>query len=292
MLISMTGYGAGNTSDEKINVETEIKSLNSRFFELSLKLPKSLQSKEYELREIIRNKIKRGKISLFIQISVNGQSNGANLALNTEKIKEITKSIKQIKKISGIKGSITLDNILNLKEFIISEESNFIEQEFTLAKDALEIAISELNKMKMEEGKAIYDDLYNRINLISEKVAVIEKYAENSVKIYFDSIKEKAKNLLETIGNYNDRLFAELALLSEKYDITEELVRLKSHINLFKETLEDDKEAGKKLNFICQEMNREINTLNNKSLTVDISHNGIYIKEELEKIREQIQNLE
>jgi len=124
--------------------------------------------------------------------------------------------------------------------------------------------------------------------VVDEIVLIGRKSVEN----YFQKLKERAKELIENITEYNDRLSMELALLSEKYDITEETVRLKSHINQFRQTLNSDFEVGKKLNFVVQEMNREANTINNKSVSLEVSNRGLIIKEELEKIREQVQNIE
>ncbi len=146
--------------------------------------------------------------------------------------------------------------------------------------------------MRVEEGKQLVADLENIVNLIDKTVDEISEYAKNSVDEYFQKLKERAKELIEKFEDYDDRLKMELALLSEKYDVTEELVRLKSHISQFRQTLDRNVEVGKKLNFVVQEMNREANTINNKSVSLEISNLGIRIKEELEKIREQIQNIE
>ncbi|MDA3860073.1 MAG: DUF1732 domain-containing protein, partial [Melioribacteraceae bacterium] len=129
-------------------------------------------------------------------------------------------------------------------------------------------------------------------SIIEKTVDEINELAKDSVNEYFQKLKERAIKLIENLVEYDDRLKMELAMLSEKYDITEETVRLKSHINQFRDTLDSGIEVGKKLNFVVQEMNREANTINNKSVSLDISNSGLVIKEELEKIREQIQNIE
>ena len=157
---------------------------------------------------------------------------------------------------------------------------------------SISLAFDNLEEMRKKEGLELAGDLKTRVNLIADTVAKIESECGNSIKEYFNKLRSRAEELINEFKDFNDRLEMELALLSEKYDVTEECVRMKSHIKLFINALESSDEAGKKLNFICQEMNREVNTINSKSVSTEISHQGILIKEELEKIREQIQNIE
>jgi uncharacterized protein (TIGR00255 family) len=146
--------------------------------------------------------------------------------------------------------------------------------------------------MKKNEGKELSKDLKKRIEIIEEKLSEIEKDSANSVNEYFLKLKEKVKLLLEDVNIDNDRLQMELAIIADKAEITEESVRLKSHIKFFMESLDKDDEPGRKLNFLCQEMNRETNTISSKTISTSITHNTVLIKEEIEKIREQIQNIE
>jgi uncharacterized protein (TIGR00255 family) len=170
--------------------------------------------------------------------------------------------------------------------------SEYSDEEYNLTIKAINQSIEKLKAMRVEEGTQLVNDLLNRVDIIDNTVDKIGEFAKNSVDEYFQKLKERAKELVEKFEDYDDRLKMELALLSEKYDITEELVRLKSHISQFRQTLDSQVEVGKKLNFVVQEMNREANTINNKSVSLEISNLGIVIKEELEKIREQIQNIE
>ena len=146
--------------------------------------------------------------------------------------------------------------------------------------------------MKKNEGKELARDLHKRIDNIGSKLSFIESEAEKSVKDNFDKFKERMKLLIEDTASYNDRLELELAVISERADITEECIRLRSHLKFFLESIDKDEEPGRKLNFLCQEMNRETNTISSKSISTDIVHNTVLIKEEIEKIREQIQNIE
>jgi len=291
MIYSMTGYGRGTSGNKNISIEAEIKSVNSRYLDLFFKLPSSLQSKEYDLREILKSKIKRGKITTFISIKMNEKDSGIP-NVNKEKLKASLSFIKDLKKTAGITDKIKIEHILSFKEFFLPDELEFGEEEFRLVKEALDNAVKELLKMKKNEGGELLKDLVGRIKSIEEKAQVIENESSKSVGEYFSLIKDKIKALVEDITQYNDRLEMELAIIAERSDITEECVRLRSHLKFFLESLERDEDPGRKINFICQEMNREANTISSKSLSTEITRSAVMIKEEIERIREQIQNIE
>lgn len=291
MIESMTGYGSSSLLSNRFTIEVEIKSINSRFLDLSLRLPRSLNDKEIEIRNIIKQKINRGKVTLNIFLKKDGVENGIP-SYNKESLKGIAELLRNIKADSGLKEEVQLSDILSFNNVLFNDSSEYSAEEFELTKKAILEAIENLKVMRTEEGAELVVDLQNRVTIIEKKVDEIEELAKDSVKVYFQKLKDRAKDLIENLAEYDDRLKMELALLSEKYDITEENVRLKSHINQFRQTLQSDVEVGKKLNFVVQEMNREANTINNKSVSLEISNRGLIIKEELEKIREQIQNIE
>ncbi len=291
MIYSMTGYGRGVAGNEKVSFETEVKSVNSRYLDVFFRLPSSLQSKEYELREQIKNKIKRGKITLLFQIKSNHSSIDIP-PVDKEKLKTFLTFIKDVKKTAKINEKIKIEHLLAFKELFIPDQFEFTEEEFDLVKESLDKALDELITMKGKEGGELSKDLIKRINNIEEKIEAIENEFRNSVNEHFDSLKEKVKTLIENASDYKERLELELALIAEKADITEECVRLKSHLKFFLESIKNEKEPGRKLNFICQEMNREANTISSKSVSTVITHNSVLIKEEIERIREQIQNIE
>ncbi len=291
MIESMTGFGSASLQSDKFTIEVEIKSINSRFLDIAVRLPRSLNSKEIEIRNLIKKNINRGKISLNIFLKKDGAENGIpNYDKNS--LIGIAKLLRNIKADSELKEEIQLSDILSFHNVLFSDSSEYSDEEFELTKKALLDSISKLKVMRGEEGEQLVLDLQNRVNKIESVVDEIVVLGKESVKIYFQKLKERAKDLVENLAEYDDRLKMELAMLSEKYDITEETVRLKSHINQFRQTLDSGVEVGKKLNFVVQEMNREANTINNKSVSLEISNSGILIKEELEKIREQIQNIE
>jgi uncharacterized protein (TIGR00255 family) len=290
MICSMTGYGKGKADNNSFSVEVEIKSINSRYLDIFLKLPSSLISKDIELREIIKNKISRGKLSAVIQIKKN-KSNTLTL-IDQDKLNELVVLIKSIKKAAKIDEKIKISHLIDNKELFLSENFEIPDEEFNIIKTALDSALVELKKMKRNEGKELAKDLHKRINNIENKLDSIESTAEKSVKDNFDKFRERMKLLIEDMASYNERLELELAVIAERADITEECIRLRSHLKFFLESIDKDDEPGRKLNFLCQEMNRETNTISSKSISTEIVHNTVLIKEEIEKIREQIQNIE
>jgi len=290
MIESMTGYGKSSLLSEKFTIESEIKSINSRFLDISLRLPKTLYDKEIELRNIIKKNINRGKVTLNIFLKRDASENG--LSYDKDNLNGVVDLLQKIKVDSGITEEIKMSDIMAFQNLIFSDSSEAGDEEFEIVKKAVLESIDKLKIMRAEEGKLLVTDLLERVAKIEKLVEEITHFGKDSVVIYFQKLRERAKELVENLADYDERLKLELALLSEKYDITEETVRLNSHIQQFRQTLEKNVEVGKKLNFVIQEMNREANTINNKSVSLDISNRGMEIKEELEKIREQIQNIE
>lgn len=291
MIESMTGYGSSSLLLNRFTIEAEIKSINSRFLDISLRLPRSLNDKEIEIRNIIKQNINRGKVTLNIYLKKDGVENGIP-SYDEKTLKGIADLLRKIKSDSGLKEEIQLSDILSFYNVLFNDSSEYSDEEYEMTKTVVLDALKKLKTMRVEEGEQLIADLHNRVNKIENLVDEIVLIGRASVESYFLKLKERAKELIENLADYNDRLAMELALLSEKYDITEETVRLKSHINQFRQTLNSDFEVGKKLNFVVQEMNREANTINNKSVSLEVSNRGLIIKEELEKIREQVQNIE
>jgi len=264
MIFSMTGYGKGSAVKNNISAEVEIKSVNSRFLELFLKLPPLLSDREYEMREILKSKIKRGKINVTVQLKRNGNNDLA--MVNETKLNKYISLIEKIKKTAGIKEEIKLEHIINNREIISSSDISLSETEFK--------------------------DLTKRIKTIERRVVLIEKEFKKSVINHFKKLKERLKTLTGEAQLDEQRLNLELAAIADKADITEECVRLKSHLKFFIDSMNKQAEPGRKLNFLCQELNRETNTISSKSISTSLTHNAVLIKEEIEKIREQIQNIE
>jgi len=287
----MTGYGKGVAENDNFSVELEVKSVNSRFLDIYLKLPNSLMNREYEIREIIKGKISRGKLSVILNLKNTGIADGLPV-IDKDKLKAYLAMLKEVKKVSKITEKLKLEHVFYNRDLFLQNDKDYGEEVFKLIRNALESALDNLKKMRRNEGKELAKDLKRRIKTIDEKVTEIQNESVNSANNYFEKLKERMKSLVEDVAAYSDRLELELALIADKSEITEECVRLRSHLKFFLESMDKDEEPGRKLNFLCQEMNREANTISAKTISTAITHNSVLIKEEIEKIREQIQNIE
>ena len=287
----MTGYGKGSSSKNKISAEVEVKSVNNRFFEVSLKLPSILSNYDYEIKELIKVKVQRGKLNVIIHFKKDGVENGF-ISVDKERLLHQLELIKKVKRISGVKEDIRLDHLLSSKDIFTTQESELSKTEFAVIKSALNKALIKLLLMKKKEGAELSRDLNKRIENISMEIVRIEKEFRSGINKYHAKLKHRITELTTGVEINEERLNIELALIADRADITEECVRLKSHLKFFKESLNKENEPGKKLNFLCQEMNRETNTISSKSISTSIIHSSVFIKEEIEKIREQLQNIE
>ncbi len=291
MIYSMTGFGKASGSSKGLFFEVEIKSVNSRFLEVGMRLPASLQSREFEIREFLREKIKRGKISLYIsQRSESGTVNSDTI--DKEKFSEIISLLRTVKEEFGLKEDVGLSHLTAFKELFVIESEGVDDESFEGVKKVLGAAVENLSSMRGKEGDHLKDDLLSRLKLIDEALERIMAAFKSTLKEHFEKQKERARELVAESNSFNERLELELALLTDKADITEECTRLKSHIKVFTNTLNSGGEVGRKLNFLCQELHRESNTISAKSIAAEIIHETLLIKEEIEKIKEQVQNIE
>jgi uncharacterized protein (TIGR00255 family) len=240
---------------------------------------------------MIKNSVSRGKLSVILQLKNTGNGSGVSV-VDKEKLKSYLSTLKEIKKISKITEKIKLEHLLYNRDLFFQSDKEFGNEVFVLIRKGLESALIQLKQMRRNEGKELAKDLKRRINVIDVKINQIMEDSGNSVNEYFNKLKERMKSLVEDVTAYSDRLELELALIADKSEITEECVRLRSHLKFFLESMEKDEEPGRKLNFLCQEMNREANTISAKTISTSVTHNSVLIKEEIEKIREQIQNIE
>jgi uncharacterized protein (TIGR00255 family) len=290
MIVSMTGFGkaSGTFNDKKYSVE--IKSLNNRYLEIGLKCPKYLMTKEFEIRELFRNKISRGKIYLIINIDGSEGKSYFNEAL----VKGYVDAIKKIRKSIRSDEKIKIEHILKFAETFSDEDmADIDDEEFTFIKSLISGAIDDLVIMKKNEGKQLEKDFLNRIENIENAYSKFIEISKANVQAEYNKLKEMIDNLITDKTTVNEsRLEFEIALISEKLDISEECTRLKSHLKYFREFMQSEELSGRRLNFLLQEMNREVNTIASKSSDAVISQTVTIIKEELERIREQIQNVE
>jgi uncharacterized protein (TIGR00255 family) len=292
MISSMTGYGHGEASEEGITALAEVRSVNSRYFEVNTRLPRSVSLRENDVREIIRAKAGRGKISVVVSIE-RESTNSIPLKVNKAAARSYVKLLNELRKASGIKERVTLDHLLKFSEVIEAGELQLTnEKEWGVVEKALNKALEELKVMRQKEGNELRKDLESRIQSLQEKIDFIEKLSKERIPEQRERLRERIQQLLSDGAIDENRLELEIALLADKLDVTEECVRFRSHNKFFLEALSGEESAGRKLNFLVQEMNREANTIGSKAAEATIAHLVVDVKEELEKIREQLQNVE
>jgi len=292
MIASMTGYGRGERTANGIAVVVEVRSVNSRFLEIASRLPRSLSLRENEIKELVREKISRGKISLVTTVE---RENNAELPLrvNISAARTYYKLLNQLRKAVKLKEPVKLDHLLKFSEVIEQGEiENTDEQEWRVFRDALLRALEQLQRMREKEGAELRKDFEERIHGLEQKIDQIQEHSRLQIPAERERLRERVAQLVSSESVDQGRLEMELALLADRLDVTEECVRFRSHNKFFLEALRSEDAAGRKLNFLVQEMNREANTIGSKSSLTEISHLIVSVKEELEKIREQLQNIE
>jgi uncharacterized protein (TIGR00255 family) len=284
MLQSMTGFGSSSLKIDDLEINIELKTLNSRYFDSKISLPPSLSNLELNINNILKDKLIRGKIDLKIKI-VGSKNNG--VTFNKTIIK---KYINELGEISDFDDSQILKSVLNLPNTIDKEEQTISDNQLNKILNALNLVISDVLNMRKNEGVNTKKDLIKNINNIKIHLKEVEKLSEVHKKTIKEDLENKAQNL--KIENDYGRFEQELFYYLEKMDINEELVRLKSHINFFLKILDNSQsEKGKKLGFITQEIGREINTVGSKCNNSNIQNNVVEMKSCLEKLKEQSLNI-
>jgi uncharacterized protein (TIGR00255 family) len=292
MIKSMTGYGRVETAFHGRNIVVEAKSVNHRFLEISLRLPAMLFPMELEYKKKIGEKLKRGRIEVFIRLEAeNADTSEANL--NLEVARNYFNVLNRLKKEFGLKGAIDLKTLVSFRDIFSAPTETTPNPDFlSQVEYSLQDTLVNVVKMRQEEGLAIYQDMEKRLKTIKDILEVIKLRAPQVVLEYQRRLAEKIKELAGGYALDDVRLAQEVAVMAEKSDITEEIVRLQSHISQFAILMQSDGEEGKKIDFLLQEMNREINTIGSKSNDAEITRQVIETKSELSKLREQAQNIE
>lgn len=292
MISSMTGYGRGETNGKGTIVTVEIRSVNSRFLEVNSRFPRTLVLRENDIKECVRQKLNRGKINVNITIE-HAADGEVPVSIDKPAAKAYYKLLNDLRKTVKMKEKVSLDHLLKFSDILkTSDVEDAGEQEWKLVIGALGGALDELNEMRTNEGAELKKDFLKRLQLMEEKVNGIESISQTRIPEERQRLTEKVRQIIEEEKIDPARLELEIILLADKLDVTEECVRFRSHIKFFIEALDAADSAGRKLNFLIQEMNREINTIGSKSSDTSISHIVVAVKEELERIREQLQNIE
>lgn len=289
---SMTGFGRAKTEINNRIYNVEIKSVNHKYNDISIKLPRSLSYLEDQIKKEISKNIARGKIDVYITFE-NYSEQGKQVVINNELVKEYMKQLKKLEQENNLKLDIPVTEITKLPEVLTlkeTEEAEDIIQNELLS--CMKEALLNFINMREKEGNKIKEDLLERIQKIEKEVEKISEYSTRLVEEYVVKLEQRIKELLQTDVVDKSRLAMEVVLYADKCSVEEELTRLRSHINQFKNIIEETKPIGKKIDFLIQEMNRETNTIGSKSGNLDITNLVINIKTELEDIREQVQNIE
>ena len=295
MIRSMTGYGRAEAVLGGRKYVVEIKSLNHRYLELSLRIPANLLPLEMEIKKKINEQLIRGKIDITIRRETYSGIEGSRLLeVNLPLVKNYYDLLIQLKDLFNLKEDITLDMMAGLKDVFIPLET--LEDEITVLWEGLagvlSNAIAALIDMRQKEGEVLGQDLKARLYLINEHLDEIDARAPQIVLEYQKRLVARIRELMDGMVIDESRLSQEVAIMAEKSDITEEIVRFRSHIKQFFEILKSPEAMGRKVDFLIQEMNREVNTIGSKSSDAQVSCHVIEIKSELAKLREQVQNLE
>ena len=291
MIKSMTGFGKNNLAINDRNYQVEIRSVNHRYLDINIKMPRQLTYLEEIIKKAISTRIKRGKIDVSISFE-NNSTEGRNVKINTEIAKMYIEQLRKLAEEENILSDIQVTEITKLPDVLninIDQDDDTIKQELL---ESVSIATDNLIEMKQAEGNKIAEDLIRRINYIEEKILKISELSTGLIEEYVVKLEERIKEILKTDIIDKSRIAQEVVIYADKTSIEEEITRLKSHIIQFRNLLKEEEPVGKKIDFLIQEMNRETNTIGSKANNLEIVNGVIDIKTELENIREQIQNIE
>lgn len=291
MIKSMTGYGRGNISKNDREYQIEIKSVNHRYLDISVKMPRQLSYLEDAIKKEISSRVKRGKVDIFITFN-NNSLEGRTIKINTELAHAYITELKKLSEKEDILSDIQVTEISKYPDVLNiqneQDDDKIKEEVIEVLNDAIDNFIS----MRQAEGSKISEDLLKRLDYIQEKVNEISKLSTGLIEEYVVKLETRIKEIFKDQEIDKQRLAQEVVIYADKCSVEEEITRLNSHILQFKNLLNSDEAVGKKLDFIVQEMNRETNTIGSKANNLDITNRVIDLKTEIENIREQIQNIE
>ena len=287
MIKSMTGFGKGEATVDDKKIRVELRSLNSKQLDLSIKLPGKYRAAEAEMRSIITRELQRGKVDCFVSFEATTAETPAHI--NAEAFKAYADELRAVCEANNVGTDSLLNAVLRMPDVITSEEREVSEAEMAAIIEATKAACAELNNFRVQEGAILIADLLGRIDLIEQYRHEVEQYESARVETIKNRIRENIEKLQLEVDN--NRLEQEMIFYIEKLDITEEKVRLDNHCNYFREVSAAEEAPGRKLGFIAQELGREINTMGSKSNEANMQRLVVKMKDELEKIKEQVLNI-
>ena len=293
MITSMTGFGRGEASSEGISVTVELKTVNSRYLDISLRMPQSIQDHELDLKELLQQHVERGKLNVSVRVDKSDMGE-PEITFNENLVRGYKKMLNNLREAAGIDDPITLQTLMEFNDIFESREQDEETKDliWQLTQEAAEKAAEELKQMRLQEGSQLETDLNQRVDHIEKMLDIVKEKVDGRAPEMKEDLLERIQDLIDNDKIDPDRLEMEVAMLVDKTDITEEIVRTQSHIKFFRKAVNNDDSVGRRLNFLSQEINREINTIGSKANDSEISQYIVKAKESLEQIKEQIQNVE
>lgn len=293
MLMSMTGFGRGESSDDTYNFTVEVKSLNHRYNDIIIKMPKHINYMEENINKMIRKRVRRGRVEVYIDLKYINDNN-VNVNVDIPLATAYKEALENMRDNLNIDEDININHIIKMPEIVKTERKKDDENKiWSCLKEALDEALNNLTDMRCKEGEQIFNDITKKTMNIKNMIEEIEKRAPIVVEEYREKLEKRVGELLKNQYELDENKLAnEVVFFADKISIDEEVVRLYSHVDQLFGCLNSNESVGRKLDFLIQEMNREINTIGSKSSDIAISRLVVDFKSELEKIREQIQNVE
>lgn len=287
----MTGFARVDYQKDGVKLTIEVKCLNGKQLDINTRLPRNMQNFDIMVRDMIKSKFSRGTFS--INLNIENTQVDKLLSFNLDKVKAVYESLNTIRTSLKIKEPVKLEQVLSYQELISVQEEEIDEKFYAnLIKQGINKALVTIDQMRISEGKNIEKDIANRIKKIQQTVDKIRAKGLERIPTEREKYRQKIAQMFEGDEIDEQRIYLEMVILADKLDISEECVRLDSHIKYFFKTLKENESAGRKINFLMQEMNREINTIGSKVNDAELSQMVVLVKEEIERIREQIQNIE
>ena len=292
MIKSMTGYGGAKGSAEGLSVSIELKSVNNRYLDVSVKLPRTMLFAEEPIKAAVGRHISRGKVDVFVTVDQSA-SDDMEVRVNEPLLKGYIEALSAAAEKFGLQNDMTVMSLCRLPD-VLSTDRREIDSSalMTGITEILERALTEYDAMRLREGEKLRDDVLTRLETISRLTGVVEENAPKTVAEYRARLEQKLQEVLATANIDESRVLTEAAIFADKIAVDEETVRLRSHISQLRGLTNGESPAGRKMDFLIQELNREANTIGSKCQNADIAHVVVELKAEIEKIREQIQNVE
>ncbi len=292
MIKSMTGYGGSRQIIDNREISVEIRSVNHRYFELNCRTPREMGFLEDKIKSVIKSRVFRGKVDVFVNIG-SDENEQAIVTVNHSLVSGYVNALKEVAVKYGLSDDISASSVARYSDiFKIAKPETDEEKLWTNVKTVLDVALDKFVEMRQAEGEKLYEDVTGRCKAILELVSKVEERSPQTVVEYRNKLTEKINEVLENVTVDEQRIITEAAIFADKVAVDEETVRLRSHFEQFDKILNSEGSVGRKIDFILQEMNREANTIGSKVQDAQLAHIVVDIKAELEKIREQIQNIE